>query len=374
MQVKTEIARAMEESEQPRLDSAAKRILSNKYILAWIMSACVREYKGLDINEIAERYIEGEPKVASAPVHRDESGEPSLPENRAEEHAHKGSGGPKNERIYGLDTADKSRTEHTTLYDVLFYAVLPGSEEKIGMFINVEAQSEYYLKYPLVKRGIYYCSRLISAQFQRDFADGQYRDLKKVYSIWICADVPDKLDNTITRYSLTEEQILGQAEEERKNYDLMNVVMVRFNDNRILTAIPENSNEQGNELNRIRTGDVSEDMIRLLRLLFTSKNGRDEKKQILQEEYNIPMTRELEEEVENMCNLSQGISAKSFQQGMEKGLEKGLEKGMEKGVLQVAVELLKMKLPVSNIVVATKLTLEQLHKIAQENGLELVME
>ena len=42
------------------------------------------------------------------------------------------------EVIHGLDTVDKSRQEHTTLYDVLFYATLPDSTEKIGLFVTTK--------------------------------------------------------------------------------------------------------------------------------------------------------------------------------------------------------------------------------------------
>jgi len=42
--------------------------------------------------------------------------------------------------------------------------------------------------------------------------------------------------------------------------------------------------------------------------------------------------------------------------------------------VKVALELLKMKLPAANIVKATELSMEQVRKIALENGLELVTE
>ena len=346
MQTQTELARTIAQNDtNPEYDAAAKRFLSNKYLLAWIMKGCVDEYKDCEITDIVEHYIEGEPQVASAPVHRDESGE----------------------LIHGLDTVDKSKTEHTTLYDVLFYATLPDSDETIGLFINVEAQNKYNTSYPLVKRGIYYCSRLISAQFHRDFADGDYGKLKKVYSIWICANVPDSRDNTITRYSLAEEQLLGHASEERKNYDMLTVVMVCFNDRHIYNGLME-------ETNTARTGEYSADMVQLLRLLLTSKNQPDEKEKILEEEYDIPMTRELRDEVMNMCNLSEGIKEQGIQIGLQQGLQQGLQRGeLNKGI-RVAVELLKMKLPMSSIIRATELTREQVTEIAQENGLELVTE
>ena len=46
----------------------------------------------------------------------------------------------------------------------------------------------------------------------------------------------------------------------------------------------------------------------------------------------ISMTSELENEVSDMCNLSQGI----FKDGVEKGMEKGMERG-----IQGAVEFLR---------------------------------
>lgn len=356
MQMETEFARTIDQNPlNPELDATAKKFISNKYLLAWIMKGCVEEYKDCTIEEIVEHYIEGEPQVAVTPVHRDESGAPMLVVLSGTDESR----GTETELIHGLETVDKSKTEHTTLYDVLFYATLPNSVEKIGLFINVEIQNQYNLKYPLVKRSIYYCSRLISAQFQRDFADGDYDKLKKVYSIWICANAPDNRDNTITRYSMTEEQLLGTATEERKNYDLMTVVMVCFNDRHIY-------NENDTAEHTPRTGEAPADMVRLLRLLLTSKNGSAEKKQVLSEEYNIPMTRELEDEVIKMCNLSQGIK--------EQGIQLGIQQGELAKAIKVAVELLKMKLPINSIIRATELTLEQVKAIAEENGLELVTE
>ena len=47
------------------LDSSCKRLLSEKIILAWIMKSCLEEYKDVDVNEIAEKYIEGTPEIGS---------------------------------------------------------------------------------------------------------------------------------------------------------------------------------------------------------------------------------------------------------------------------------------------------------------------
>ena len=120
-------------------DAACKRVLSEKAILARIMKACLAEYQDCPVRDIEEKYIEGQPQVSSVPVLPDEEG--AL--------------------ISGLDTEDKSVYEGTVTYDIRFRAIAPGSGEPISLIINLEAQNKYYLGYPLTKRGLYFCSRMI---------------------------------------------------------------------------------------------------------------------------------------------------------------------------------------------------------------------
>ena len=49
--------------ENAAYDAACKRLLANKIILAWIMKSCIKEYNHLEVNEIADRYIEGNPQI-----------------------------------------------------------------------------------------------------------------------------------------------------------------------------------------------------------------------------------------------------------------------------------------------------------------------
>ena len=46
--------------EKAAYDNACKKLLSNKIILAWIMKSCLQEYRECAIQEIAEKYIEGD--------------------------------------------------------------------------------------------------------------------------------------------------------------------------------------------------------------------------------------------------------------------------------------------------------------------------
>lgn len=283
MERETTIAQGLRiTDESAGYDEACKRVLSEKAILARIMKSCLEEYKDCDPNEIADKYIEGQPQVSAVPVLPDE-------------------GGP---LISGLDTEDKSLHEGSITYDIRFRAIAPGTGEPIALIINIEAQSDYYPGYPLIKRGIYYCSRMISSQYGREFAGSQYDKIKKVYSIWICMNPPKARENTITRYRLVEEQLVGEAREPVRNYDLLSIIM-------LCLGGPDGANYDG--------------VLRMLDVLLGSETSAAEKRQILQDEYEIPMTQSIEQEVSVVCNLSKGV--------MEKGMVKGRAEGVEKTTL-----------------------------------------
>ena len=96
----------------------------------------------------------------------------------------------------------------------------------IRLIINVEAQTAFNPGYPLTKRAIYYCSRMISAQHGPIFKKSEYGKIRKVYSIWVCTKPSDEFQNTLTRYSIRPEQLIGNATEKSENYDLMSVVTI----------------------------------------------------------------------------------------------------------------------------------------------------
>ena len=163
MEINTPIAEDIRVTDQnSQYDAACRRLLSDKTILAWIMKSCLAEYRDCDIKEIAEKYIEGtpqvhegEPQVSEVPVMPDET-------NAA--------------KIRGVSNVDTSRTEGTVIYDIRFLAVAPSDGELIQLIVNVEAQGQFYVGYPLIMRAIYYCSRMsqrtletIAAQRIADF-------------------------------------------------------------------------------------------------------------------------------------------------------------------------------------------------------------
>ena len=264
-------------------DACCKRLLANKIILAWIMKSCLEEYKDYDVQTIAEKYIEGDPQISAISVNPDE------------------------EQIQGSSTEDVTIQEGTITYNIRFFAIVPISGEFVRLILNCEAQNNFYPGYPLLKRGIFYCSRIISAQYGKEFTDSHYESIRKVYSIWVCLNSPQKRRNTITKYLIKEENLIGTVKEERKNYDLLTVIM-------ICLGRPEDDNYTG--------------ILKLLEVLLSSKRKPSEKKKILQEDFSIKMTKQLESEVSIMCNLSEDVE----QRGFEKGIAKGISREREENI------------------------------------------
>ena len=86
--------------------------------------------------------------------------------------------------------------------------------------LNTEAQKNYRTGYPLIKRGIYLRA------IRHGICEIQLPECPEGYSIWICLDVPKEWENTITRYHIVEENLVGHAREQVKNYDLLTAVLV----------------------------------------------------------------------------------------------------------------------------------------------------
>ena len=316
---------------EARYDRAAKKLLANKLVLAHILKDCVKEYQACSIMDIAQKYIEGEPEVGTTGVNMDDSNSPEQPDIKPEtvvtqaaevqEMSIQEVNAPAMNiqamntqvtKVQGMGNEDISQNEGTVYYDVRFNAIAPSTEEhgNIRLIINAEAQNRFKLKYPLTKRAVYYGSRLISAQHGTVFTKSDYQKLRKVYSIWICVNPAKKFRNSITRYSLKPETIIGNAVEAPDNYDLINIVMVCLG-----------RMEEWNDNN----------LIKFLGVLFQNELSAREKKDILERDFNIPMTETFESEVDDMCNLSQGVAEEAMQKGIEKGIQKGIEQGLEQG-------------------------------------------
>ena len=74
------------------------------------------------------------------------------------------------------------------------------------IIVNIEAQKDEPKGYDILNRAIFYVSRLISSQKERDFENSHYDDIKRVYSIWVCMNMKE---NSMKHIYLVEEDLVG---------------------------------------------------------------------------------------------------------------------------------------------------------------------
>ena len=275
----TEIANAVNAAgDKAQYDTRVKRLLAQKSILAHILVKTVDEFKGMKPEDVV-KYIEGEPSISVVPV---ELGLANMEKTDAT-----------GQRIVGLNTENAEINEGLVRFDIIFYVRMPsivGRKNGLSQIIvNIEAQKDEPTEYKILNRAIFYVSRLISSQKERDFVNTNYDDIKQVFSIWICMNMDD---NSLSHIHLTKDEMLKPCNW-KGNLDLLNIVLIG-----ITNEIPEH--------------DEKYEMHRLIGTLLSGELKEQEKLDIIEHEYNIPISQEFREDVSIMCNLSQGIEDKAI--------------------------------------------------------------
>lgn len=288
----TEIANAVNAAgDKAQYDTRVKRLLAQKSILAHILVKTVDEFKGMKPEDVV-KYIEGEPSISVVPV------EPGLANMEKPDAA--------GQRIVGLNTENAEINEGLVRFDIIFYVRMKNGLSQI--IVNIEAQKDEPTEYKILNRAIFYVSRLISSQKERDFVNTNYNDIKQVFSIWICMNMDD---NSLSHIHLTKDELLKPCNW-NGNLDLLNIVLIG-----ITNEIPEH--------------DEKYEMHRLIGALLSSELKEQEKLDIIEHEYNIPISQEFREDVRIMCNLSTGIEERATERATEKTSEKFILNMYKKG-------------------------------------------
>ena len=208
MKRETEITITAAEAHGSKYDEACKELFQNKEIIAPVLKEVVPEYRNFSVEEVI-RFIDGD-SIKDIPVD-----DVSV-------------------RVNQLSTEMESVSDKLIRYDTHFKAVNPLLSDEnlcIHLHIDLEVQNNYRPtdpSYPVIKRGIYYAAREISCQLGVLTRQTNYDDLEKAYSIWICNErIPQKLQNTVTMYSVKKSDIIGEAYDQEEDYDLMTVIMLR---------------------------------------------------------------------------------------------------------------------------------------------------
>ena len=288
----TEIANAVNAAgDKAQYDTHVKRLLAQKSILAHILVKTVDEFKGMKPEDVV-KYIEGEPSISVVPV------EPGLANMEKTDAT--------GQRIVGLNTENAEINEGLVRFDIIFYVRMKNGLSQI--IVNIEAQKDEPTEYKILNRAIFYVSRLISSQKERDFVNTNYDDIKQVFSIWICMNMDD---NSLSHIHLTKDEMLKPCNW-KGNLDLLNIVLIG-----ITNEIPEH--------------DEKYEMHRLIGTLLSGELKEQEKLDIIEHEYNIPISQEFREDVRIMCNLSTGIEERATERATEKTSEKFILNMYKKG-------------------------------------------
>ena len=252
--------------QDAQYDDKAKHLLGNKIILAHILVKTVDEFRGMNPKDVVS-YIEGEPFISVVPV------EPGLTNMEKEENG---------QRIVGMNTENAEINEGLVRFDIIFYVRMKDGISQV--IVNVEAQKDEPTGYHILNRAVFYVSRLVSSQKERDFVKTNYNDIRRVFSIWVCMGMDE---SSMAYVHLAKDDLLGSYPW-KGGLDLLNIVLIG-----IANELPEH--------------DEKYELHRLLSTLLSMELTVDEKLGIMEKEYSIAVDDRIREDVSAMCNLSQGI-------------------------------------------------------------------
>ncbi len=266
------------------LDRNVKTLLSEPELLSFILKHTIPELKDFAPSEIAT-FLNRDEINLDVPIAAGKSG--SV--------------------VAGKNPSMYIPGEGEVVFDIYISLVLPPDNNQIAvrLFVDLEVQRDFNPGYSLMSRGIFYGARMLSVQMDHNDVDTHhYGNLSKVYSVWICLDVPNKYANTISRYRITEEQVYGEYTAKQKDYDLMEVIMVRLpaSDDKVDTSLP---------------------IFEMLGALLSKTMESSRRKETL-ESLGIPMTMDIEKGVTHMCDYSEGIWLGGISKGKAQEQFKGI--------------------------------------------------
>ena len=272
-------------------DEKAKNLLGHKIILAHILVKTIDEFKGMNPKDVVQ-YIEGEPYISTVPV---DAGSTNVEKEQD------------GEKVIGLNTENSELNEGLVRFDIIFYVRMKDGLSQV--IVNIEAQKAEPSAYD-INRAVFYVSRMISSQKGREFIKSNYNDIKRVYSIWVCMNLSQNCMNYI---HFTQESVVGTYQW-KGDIDLANIVLIGLSED-----LPEK--EEKYELHRLLGALLS----------------------IIGNEFDIPLESDIRKDVNDMCNLSQGIKEQAYVEGTENGIAIGKQEGITIGKREgIAETIIKM--------------------------------
>lgn len=267
------------------IDLYFKKIIRRTDVLGNILHEYVDEFMGLDRKEIIEH-------IAKVPTER-----MALDFGLISD---------------GYDSGGK-RT------DTLFRVSLPDSDGGIAVYVNVEGQNRFYLPYPLENRAEAYVAELIVSQGGKEYLRSDYKNIRKVYSIWLVFNPPEWLKGSVIRYDREPKVLFGSVRGPIPKMDLTHVTMVNMGD----------------------YDDNLPDPLALITLLFSNDKRISDRFGTLDDRFNIVFGNEEREEADRMLSLYESFEEGRLNYGehcRSEGKAEGKAEGFADGKIEGKIE------------------------------------
>lgn len=132
--------------------------------------------------------------------------------------------------------------------------------------LNIEIIKDKSSESNIFSRAIFDALSMISSQKEEDLINTNFNGLKRVFSIWLCMNMSGNIMNYV---HFENNKLLGSGPQEKK-IDLLNIVLIG-----ISNELPEH--------------DEKYELHRLLGALFSNQLSVEERLNIIEGEYNIPV-------------------------------------------------------------------------------------
>ena len=290
----TDLGVTITNGDDLRKDTFAKRLFRCPDVVAWLVKTCVPEFVHLEPSEIIDGWLsKANLRIGTEPVGQDIVRQ-SLP---------------------AIGTEDRSATDGTVFYDFRTEIPLPGAPDNSPLLVlDMEMQKDYSNWLEIHKRVIYYPCRLVSRQ-PGERMDGRedYARLCRVCSIWILPVVPKRLTNRILHICQTVEEM---SDGHAKPIGLMpNALM----DSWMLCLRDGCPPPRG------------QNAMWLLYVLLTRTMSSGQKMEILETDFRIKTTREIEE-MYTYDDYREDVSRKKW---LREGRREGKNEGRNATLLQI---------------------------------------
>ena len=271
-----------------RYDQNFKTVIHRGTILSWILQGCIGELNGADFRKIKEGLDIGADGFT----------------------------------VRGKETEQFSGTNGPVIMDNIF-----------------EAQNDS-TPYPIGKRAEYYLGRLVSAQKGVDFSNSDYGNLRRVYSIWIMMNPPEKNRNTILRYKMTPSTVGKPGEIYELN--TFNAIFVNLG------------------------GDYDESLpkeLKFMSALFMNGLTENERKDLMTKTYKISAKEYPSKELRQMGVFGEDCKRRYTREGYAQGLAEGKAEGRLESKIEIVMSLISKGYTEEDALEIVQATPEELEEI-----------